>query len=173
MLCRTFSMVIVFAIAHACIHDHIESTKPIRGAQHYSSEVDGRRISGMVSPIRITFDTRFVEQPGIPLENQSYAKSLVSYAQERLRMVLSVQPVVGNLLVPRNCSEVALSGVNAGKCIAASTINRCGEVDQIPQEHLGALSIWSPSGNENNISAGSGIPNSDLIVYVTLYATSS
>ena len=157
------------SVSQACVHDNMKFKKPIRGMQRYFAEGDARRTSGQLSPIRIEFDLHRIQQPDIPLEAQEYVTSLVNYTKERFQKALSVQSIVGNLLIPRNCSEFLTKGAHNGKCEIASPENWCHDVE-IPQDHLGALTTWTSSGESDSIPAGSGIP-ADLLIYVTYSAT--
>ena len=96
------------------------------GRQQYFVEGDARILSCPLSPIRIAFNLR---QPEIPPETKDYVTSLVEYARERIQMALSVQPIVGNLIVPQNCSSNLLDGIHAGESSAASPVNQCYGVD--------------------------------------------
>jgi hypothetical protein len=130
--------------------------KPIRDMQYFS-EGESRRMFGQASPIRIAFDLHLIQHPDIPLETQNYVKSLVDYAGERFQKALSVQPIIGNLLISRECSP------------ADGCSEKCNDVD-IPQNHLRALTTWTASGEVTVIPAGSGIP-ADLLIYVTYSTT--
>ena len=91
----------------------------------------------------------------------------MSYAEGKLQTILAVQPIVGNLFVPRNCSATWIQGEYAGTCSLASPINMCGEVQQIPPEHLDSLEVVSQYGRQQSYPAGVGVPETDLLVYVT------
>ena len=158
---------VFFAVGNACVHDNQFFSKFVRGHQHYSSD---RRI-GLTAPIRIKFNTKFIEVTTVPLDVQNYIKTLLTYVQSRLLSVLAVQPVVGNLFVPRNCSLYWTQGANKGQCAEASTVNQCGEVQQIPAEDLGDLAVFLTNGSKYNVSSGTGVSNADLLIYVTYLAT--
>ena len=163
---RTLTLTVFHVIfVDSCVHDQQQFLKPVRGHQQYME----RRASGYM-PIRIVFDTRYIDNPSVAPATQQYIHSLLSYAQNRFRDVLSVQPVVGNLFVSRNCSLYWLQGSVLGNCSVASDINQCGQVREIPAEHLGGLLVVPATGVLNYIAPGTGIPNADLIVYVTLSA---
>ena len=163
---RTLTLTVFHVIfVDSCVHDQQQFLKPVRGHQQYME----RRASGYM-PIRIVFDTRYIDNTSVAPATQQYIHSLLSYAQNRFRTVLSVQPVVGNLFVSRNCSLYWLQGSVLGNCSVASDINQCGQVREIPAEHLGGLLVVPATGVLNYIAPGTGIPNADLIVYVTLSA---
>ena len=69
--------------------------------------------------------------------------------------------------MPRNCSATWIQGEYAGTCSLASPINMCGEVQQIPPEHLDSLEVVSQYGRQQSYPAGVGVPETDLLVYVT------
>ena len=126
--------------ALACIHDSMNIDRPVRGTQMYSLSSSAQQRRGEsgsgTSPIRLTFDTRFIDSPVIRPTTAEYVRSLISMGKNRLQKILNVTPVSGNIFVPRNCSATLLTGPNRGKCAAESNVNKCGEVSQIPSQHL-------------------------------------
>ena len=161
LLFRCTLVKVLLELVLACIHEQLKF-KPVRGALNYT---DDRR-NALMTPIRIHFDMRNIQQSTLPQATQDYITVLISYAKDRLQAILSVQSVVGNLYVPRNCSATWIEGPNAGTCSIASAVNQCGEVQSIPREHLGSLKIVNQNGKQM-LAAGAGIPNADLVVYVT------
>ncbi len=81
--------------------------------------------------------------------------------------MLAVHPVSGNLFVPRNCTATWIQGPSAGACSIASSVNQCGEVRDIPREHLDVLTLVNQYGQKKTLPAGTGVPETDLLVYVT------
>ena len=113
-LCIT--VVCTFLVIHcdgSCIHDKINHPMFVRGSQSYAST---RRSDGGFSPIRVTFDNRFVAQStSISTDQKNYITQLTSFLQSRLQSLLKVQPVVGNLSIPQSCTSRWVSGPAAGK----------------------------------------------------------
>jgi hypothetical protein len=171
-----FFFMLFCRLLQGCQHDTMEPIKPVKGYQDYTthqrSSRDAIQVSGW-EPIRITFDTSFVDQQTTSLySTRNYVSNLLSLAKSRFKDILKVQPITGNLFVPRNCTAAWTAGPNAGQCAQASTANQCAEVNNIPAEHLAALTLYPSTGSQIYIPGGVGIPNSDLLIYVTINTTS-
>ena len=151
-----------------CNHDKLSFRKFVRGEQSYSLS---RRNAGNYAPIRIVFDNSFL----VASENEIKAiSSLLNYVKSRLSAALSVIPISGNLLVPQTCAEYWTSPpMLAGKCAQVYSTNPCGEVSNIPADHLGPITVTSEFGMSRTLPGGSGVPNADLLIYTTASNTAT
>ena len=159
-------LVVSTVSTHKCRHSRLETPIPVKGNLSYHAR-HGERAAAS-SPIRISFfeDPAAANGTIITAAQRTYYTMLITQARQVLASALNVQPVQGNLFVPRNCSLNWISGPNRGSCAVPSTTNRCGRIN-IPQAHLGAMQVWPADSKPTySLPAGVGISGADTLVYV-------
>ena len=131
--------------------------------------VNKRQVPGEYSNIRI--------HPLFVRNGASYSR-LFRNAIKTLSSVLMVQPVQGNLIIPPKCSEYPY-GRNEGKCIYSlpSQNNfKCGEFGIIPTKYIGTREVCGSANTQSNCFEqgpnGTGIPNTDYLLFVSAVSTS-
>ena len=99
-------------------------------------------------------------------------------AIKTLSSVLMVQPVQGNLIIPPKCSEYTY-GRNEGKCryyLPSQSNLKCGEFGIIPTEYIGTREVCRSASTQSNCFEqgpnGTGIPNTDYLLFVSAVSTS-
>lgn len=163
-----FSLVVQTNGHFECVHDKIPAPTVQAAHQNYQ-KLDGtqRRAEATTAPIRIHFHTSEIEK-SLPSAKMSYVKKLLVEIGELAGDALSVVPVEGNLHVSRTCLAVWTSGPGEGDCAEVSTKPaQCGTMTAIPEEHMGSVKLRNGDGSTRSIASGTGIPNADLVVYVT------
>eukprot|EP00286_Rhodomonas_abbreviata_P015084 CAMPEP_0181315854 /NCGR_PEP_ID=MMETSP1101-20121128/15591_1 /TAXON_ID=46948 /ORGANISM="Rhodomonas abbreviata, Strain Caron Lab Isolate" /LENGTH=643 /DNA_ID=CAMNT_0023423077 /DNA_START=243 /DNA_END=2171 /DNA_ORIENTATION=- len=171
--CALLLIFMVSALCHReCVHDKLEDHgKSVRAHQKYKSGgVSGRRSDNdaeKTAPIRIVFDTAAIEQT-LNSVQFSYVERLLSKTKEIIQDALKVYPLQGNLHVARQCVAYWSSGAYSGECAEASARQEsCGTMTAIPSDHLGSLTLRNRDGSTRELPGGSGVSNSDILVYVT------
>ena len=157
-----------FAYSIGCNHDEIQSQILTKGDQNYAFA----RRAVDYAPIRIVFDLSYLT--GISESQQSSISSLLEYVKLRLSTALQVVPISGNLLVPQTCTYYYLSPPEfAGKCRSAAAATSCLEVAKIPEEYMAPITLTNSYGQSSVVGGGTGVPNADLLIFVTAVNTSS
>jgi leishmanolysin-like peptidase len=151
-----------------CTHDHLPATKFFRSDQKY---ILSRRAESYAQ-LRVAFDTRYLSN--VPAGQQNTIATLLDYVKGRLSSALKVIPITGNLFVPRRCDSYWTTPADiAGKCAStrnSSTPTNCGGAT-VPDEHFAPITVTDPFGVSRVIAGGVGIPNADVLVYVTAIDT--
>ena len=115
----------------------------------------------------------------ISSEAESYLygdNSTLSRAIEILESILMVHPVEGNFVVPPSCDEYFTNGANEGKCrslLPSNTSYACGEFGIIPEEYIGTREVCQTYNGPCFLdgSNGTGIPNTDYLLFVSANST--
>mmetsp|Transcript_58955 Transcript_58955/g.138645 ORF Transcript_58955/g.138645 Transcript_58955/m.138645 type:complete len:725 (+) Transcript_58955:210-2384(+) len=159
-----------------CVHHKLQHEKQVRSHQKYSRtspiklrgahEGSYRRTDH--EPIRVTFDQ---SQLGVNIgvNQRRYIEKVLDEAKKYIENLISVVPVEGNLFVARRCKLVWTSGPNEGLCAQEAPLSdlRCGTMNSIPADHVSDLFVVDTDGNESTVPGGTGLPRTDLLVYVT------
>ena len=99
----------------------------------------------------------------------------LSKAVEILESILMVNPVEGNFVVPPRCNEYT-SGPNERKCVRPPTNNsyNCGEFGVVPEEYIGTREVCLEYDGSCYVDGpnGTGIPNTDYLLFVSAASTS-
>ena len=168
MISSTFLLFAMYQLAHSmsCNHDNLPTPELTKGNQNYMLP----RRSSNFSPLRLVFDLRFL--PNLTTLQLTTMQTLLSYVQNQVGMATKVIPISGNIFIPR-CGEYwSFPPSLAGKCRSEAT-NKCGEVSQIPLDHLAPITLYDRFGNSRVLSGGTGAANADTLVYVTANSTLS
>lgn len=134
-----------------------------------SSRPGGRRLNEdrLWEPIRVHMDTSALETQIASPAQRSYLQDDVLPAAGRwLSKVVRVLPVMGNLKLEQHCNWV--STVTKQCMSVAPNFQECGTTT-IPREHF-ADKEYCPHGKLGGCETsrgGSGIPNADLVIYIT------
>ncbi|GMF24369.1 unnamed protein product [Phytophthora lilii] len=176
---------------HCCIHDSIDH-KYVSGAQNYNKDHpflvserrrrlgDRKRLSLQTSfankelatvqyqPIRLTpyYDKGTLDK--LPTTTRAEVVKIVTEAIQRISRALQVVPVSGNLFAHRFCTSTY--DTTPPICHSISNNELCLEMP-IPDDHFASIrycDACSASGCNNcTISpAGTGIPDTDFLIYV-------
>eukprot|EP00486_Rosalina_sp_Unknown_P000040 CAMPEP_0201564410 /NCGR_PEP_ID=MMETSP0190_2-20130828/2695_1 /ASSEMBLY_ACC=CAM_ASM_000263 /TAXON_ID=37353 /ORGANISM="Rosalina sp." /LENGTH=904 /DNA_ID=CAMNT_0047980563 /DNA_START=16 /DNA_END=2730 /DNA_ORIENTATION=+ len=137
--------------------DHLSSTQP--------------------QPIRIKpyYDPNMIsEQNGLLPSQIEYIKSLISTVIRHYESFVSVIPVSDPLTFHRTCTYGLNTefGVN---CLEYLEPNQCGMAD-IPDQHMAQDYLYFDPSNTTTaikLPSGAGIPDTDLVIYVTYAQTDS
>jgi hypothetical protein len=80
---------------------------------------------------------------------------------------ISVEPVQDALFLARECQTISFEGEWAGECREEALVTSCGTQAAIPDDHLDQLTLIDGLGSSVVLPKGTGILNSDLVLYVT------
>ena len=99
----------------------------------------------------------------------------LSRAINILESILMVHPVEGNFVVPPQCTEYT-SGPNEGKCnspLPDDNSYGCGPYGFIPNEYIGNREVCPTFSGPCYLdgSNGTGIPNTDYLLFVSAAST--
>ncbi|XP_041469378.1 uncharacterized protein LOC121419124 [Lytechinus variegatus] len=101
-------------------------------------------------------------------------ETIMAGATSVIQKLLSVFPVEGPMVIDRSetaCRTTYNGGQNDGKCaeISPNYREQCLDNFEIPADHLGGLWTWdavNPEPSVTHYEEGSGIPNTDIVIYV-------
>ncbi|XP_025092953.1 leishmanolysin-like peptidase isoform X2 [Pomacea canaliculata] len=177
-------LALVMEIHPKCIHDLIAAPQ-ISSSFHlqvYKEEERNKRAKDdsnepHFQPIRVHVEYHQVNE--LDSTMKAGLKNIVAKAVAKMDKILSVIPIQGSLLLKRveACPVVIRSGINKGKCARMKKGYRgesCLEILQIPDDHLEGLSLYNATYNkplEEVFLFGTGVNNTDLILYVTALTT--
>eukprot|EP01083_Nonionella_stella_P015131 42353_1 len=134
--------------------------------RHNEEQEDRRSLlsQSQVSPIRISayYDPITIN----PLRDtqQTYIKRLIGAVTEYYAKIVSVVPVDGALFVDRVCLEWWKTSF--GHVCSKYRASTCLGMD-IPSAHLSEQYLFDNAGSRSVLPGGSGISNTDLVLYVT------
>mmetsp|Transcript_14 Transcript_14/g.59 ORF Transcript_14/g.59 Transcript_14/m.59 type:complete len:996 (-) Transcript_14:177-3164(-) len=122
----------------------------------------------LFKPLRIHYDTTHLDGVLSAARKSFVEINLLKRAADRLAEVLRVIPVQGNLRLSPRCRS--FWDDESHQCANYDIPMQCGEIVQVPTEHLNPEKECSLRPDECKMTeGGAGIPNADVVVYVTAY----
>eukprot|EP00484_Ammonia_sp_Unknown_P016949 CAMPEP_0197044084 /NCGR_PEP_ID=MMETSP1384-20130603/20219_1 /TAXON_ID=29189 /ORGANISM="Ammonia sp." /LENGTH=806 /DNA_ID=CAMNT_0042475481 /DNA_START=68 /DNA_END=2488 /DNA_ORIENTATION=+ len=109
---------------------------------------------------------------GLTQSQIDYIKSLTSAVIRYYQQFVSIVPVSGNLFFPRVCTD-SIETEFGSNCVEYLKPNQCGMVD-LPDEHMSEdLLYFTNTTQATKLPAGTGIADTDLVIYVSFAQTLS
>mmetsp|Transcript_5802 Transcript_5802/g.22002 ORF Transcript_5802/g.22002 Transcript_5802/m.22002 type:complete len:565 (-) Transcript_5802:38-1732(-) len=103
------------------------------------------------------------------LKDTVFPKAVANFAK-----LLTVVPVQGNLTLDRQCGSFYPDTANEKRQCSSYNPVTCGDFGSIPAEHYSSQPIYSAPGViSGNTTGGPGIPNTDVVIYVTAKQTAT
>eukprot|EP01084_Bolivina_argentea_P107896 192865_1 len=128
------------------------------------------------SPLRIRpyYDPNYISvEKGLTIDQINYIKSLISAATRFYSETVSVIPVENNLFIHRKCTSSYPTEFGTN-CVKYLKPDQCGMVD-IPSDHMDEdlLYFYPDNTTATKLPAGTGMPDTDLVIYVSYGQTQS
>ncbi|ETW05217.1 hypothetical protein H310_04204 [Aphanomyces invadans] len=182
---------------HECIHNDLDHGVPIASSQSYDAhpheggtarylmaQMDAASASVSVGasaqykPIRITAIFDAPSMAALGATNMNFIKAkLVADALEYWRQTLQVIPISGPWYAQRNCIQAWKT--TPPVCDAVETDQMCMEAP-IPESHFAPLRVCTSCPAQNCVggacaftSSGTGVPDTDYVLYVRAVQTAN
>ena len=173
---------------HECIHDKLNTKSRLQKVNYFDHPfekirnyelndiVDRRKLieDADYQNIRITphYDTATISTSnGLTNAQITFIKQLISASIKYFESFIKVIPVDGPLFI-EGCPYTSISQTGSflyESCTSQTIDLKCGNIATIPDEHLRETWIYDTNTQKSILyrSAGSGIADTDLVIYVT------
>ncbi|XP_041354550.1 leishmanolysin-like peptidase 2 [Gigantopelta aegis] len=169
--------------SHNCLFDEVQpDTVPHTNVKYDKSWTDRERrnanatVERSYQAIRISPQFYFGEE--LVQSEKENLKKVIARAIKKINKLFSVIPVQGPLILQRSaCHSVWSSGINKGKCSRIKKGYRgefCLDRFKLPNDHLEGEVLYDRHHRDPvkyAIKEGSGVNNTDFILYVTSQTT--